>query len=755
MAAAQETASIEEIVVTAQNRAQSIQDVPIAITAYDEDFIRRTKLDDVKDVIDFTPGFSGKSKDSFVDQFAVRGISTNDFGVGGDPSIGIFKDGVYQGRTGAAITSFFDIERTEALRGPQGFLFGRNAISGAISVITNKPNPDKVEGTVHIGGGERGLIEGDAAVNLPLGSQWAVRAAGYFYRENGYVDNAFNLTDPDLLSARKYAGRLSLGYRGDRLSALFVVEYERRYQSGSIYRALPDDESLAFFGATMRGDGRDADSDLRTGDKDDGDILSFTAQLDWDLDWATLTSLTGVRTHDYSYAEDFDGSPLQINNYFQDQSGDYYSQEFRLVSNGEGPLNWFAGVSGYKENIDASFAQQGNEDLMCLAFLEVTCAEEYPGFTPRPEGLFETNDARGRYKGFAAFADVTYALTERFEINAGVRYTYDEKTFGLRINEVTSELGPFFVFGYITDGFVEETRNWDDVTPRFTARYKLTDDWSLWGSVTRGYKAGGFGTFSLDLPTPEQLGFTPEEIQACIDEELGIFCVINEDGTVPAGTTPSAFNPEKVWSYEAGAKGYLADRRVQLDVNAFYYRYRDLQITYFDDVLLNTLVENVGRVKGYGLEGTLRAQPTENWDFLAGASWIDTKVANVPDRICEACDGNRLNRQPKWVLSGLIAYHHPLGEGEVTLQGEARYQSRFFGSLDNERRISVAPYADVGFRVGYRSPAGWELAGYVDNAFNKLYYDGVNDNDLPIPDHVFGPSRPRTFGLDFIWYFGR
>jgi len=128
-----------EIIVTAERRSEGITRTPIAISAFSGDFIAQHKLDSVKDLVIYTPGFSGNSDGSWIDSLAIRGITSNDYGIGGDPSISIFRDGVWQGRTGSAVTSLFDIERAEALRGPQGFLFGRNAISGAISIVTNKP----------------------------------------------------------------------------------------------------------------------------------------------------------------------------------------------------------------------------------------------------------------------------------------------------------------------------------------------------------------------------------------------------------------------------------------------------------------------------------------------------------------------------------------------------------------------------------------------------------------------------------------
>lgn len=746
------SAGLEEIIVTAEKRSRSVRDVPIAIAAYDANFIKKTKLDDVKALVDFTPGFAGKSKDSFVDTISVRGISTNDFGAGGDPSIGIFKDGIYQGRSGSAVTSFYDIERAEALRGPQGFLFGRNAVSGAISIITAKPDPEKLSGYGSLGLGERAHYEAEGAVNAPLGNGWALRAAGYYSHEDGYVTNLFAPTEPKMIRHEKGAGRLSLGYRSETLDVTFTGEYEKRNQSGSIYRAI-NGATLDFFGVTMTGNGRDTSTDFGNKNKDNGDIFSFTSLIDWKLGWATLSSITGFRTHNYSYAEDFDGSPLAVSNYLLDQHGDYYSQEFRLVSTTNDAFTWYAGVSGYYEKLNAGFAQQAGEEVMCQAFLETSCGDAYPGFTPSANGLYESNDVRGRYKGWGAYADATYAFTRQFELNVGLRYTYDRKNFGMRINPVDSELGPFYVFGYLTDGFIQETRNWDDFSPRAVLRYKPNDDWMIWAGITKGYKAGGFGSFSLNIPSPQELGFTPEQIQACNDSGGGVLCVLNPDGTVPAGTKPSAFGPEKVWSYELGVKGRMADNKVDIAVNGYYYKYTNLQLNYFDEVLLNTLVQNVGQVNGYGVEATMRAVANEYLDLFLGGTWSKTSVSKVPSSICSGCDGNRLPQNPEWTFAGVINAHYPVAVGEIFATGEFRYQTHIFGSLDNDPEVSVDAYATVNLRAGFEAAIGWEISAYVENVFNRLYYDGAGQGTFPLPSHLFGPSRPRTFGADLKYSF--
>jgi len=247
-----DTVAIEEIVVTAQKREESLQDVPISVSAYSAEFLERARIQDVKDLIELTPGVSGRTKDSYIDYVSVRGIITNDFGIGGDPSVGIYKDGVYQGRNGMVMTSFYDLDRVEVLKGPQGLLFGRNAASGAMSILTARPNTDDLEGYVRAGAGERSHYELEGAVNIPLNDSWALRFAGFHAEEDGYTKNVEG--GDDLIDYDRTAGRAMLGYEGDRLSGFFMAEYEDRDQSATIYRAPllddfgVDDEDVASAG---------------------------------------------------------------------------------------------------------------------------------------------------------------------------------------------------------------------------------------------------------------------------------------------------------------------------------------------------------------------------------------------------------------------------------------------------------------------------------------------------------------------------
>lgn len=752
---------IEEIVVTATKRATSIQDVPIAITAFDAAFIDRVNLVSVKDLIKFAPGFTGNSKDSFVDFINVRGISTNDFGNGGDPSIGIFKNGLYQGRTGSAVTSLYDLERAEMLRGPQGFLFGRNAVSGAISFHTKKPDFDSTSGYVSGSVGGRGILEAEAAVNLPLGDNFAIRVAGYTSHENGWITNTFMPAADKLGGHDTTAGRISASFKGESWDATLIAEYEDKETAGTVYRAVEGAESailVAAFGADiMPGpDLRTIHSNIDLGNYDRAEIFSLTSEINVDLGFATLTSLTGYKDHNYQYAEDYDGMSLAFYDYSQDQEGNYFEQELRLVSESDGPLSWYAGASFFKENIDTTFFNRADEDAACGAYYHDlygynTCADLYAyweywsnyygyyGYYVWPGnsalGLLEGNRIVGSYKGWGAYLDMTYALTDKFDISVGVRYSKNTKNFSIHIFDVDSALGPWLNYGVITPGLVGTTNSWDDFTPRFIARYRPNDNTMFYASVTKGFKSGGFNSLGVIFETD-------------VD---GLPVNVDANGRL-TDATPDGFDPETVWSYEIGVKGNTADNRVRYDLTAYHYRYKDLQLNFWDS---GVKVDNVGRVKAYGVEASIQAALSENFDVLLAGAYNANKIYDA-ESITPGSDGNRLPGTPEFMASGMLTFHTPItSSGELNASVDfAAQSSSFVSGLGNIPDGRLDSWADVSLRLGYESDAGWSVTGYVENVFSDIYFDGGYEGGDRLPTVVFGASRPRTFGLRFSMKFG-
>ena len=739
---------VEEVIVTATKRAESVQDVPLAITALSGDFTERANLNDVKDLVSFTPGVTGNSQDSFIDAISVRGIRTQDFGVGGDPSAAFFKNDLYEGRNGSAVTSLYDMDRSEILRGPQGFLFGRNSIGGAFSVHTRRAEIDGGRnGFINLDGGENGHFVAEGAVNVPVNDRFAMRFAGYHSQEDGFARNFFN--GEDLIEHDKTALRWSTAYETDALSVNTMLEYETREQSGSVYRAIEvGDIWDTFVAATgdlnLRGSNENIDSDQSGGDDDDADILTLGIRIDYDWDNLTLTSNTGFKDHDYFYNEDYDGTPLNLNNYRQDQEGDYFQQELRLTSNTDSPLSWYAGLSYYQEDIDTEFTFSGREDLFCqyygyyynagMTFSGCADLYNYYGseFTPSANGLLvETGRIRGDYSGWAAYVDFNYAVTDTFDVSLGARYSDDEKDFTINVPTPASDLGAYWAYTFATAGDISETRSWDDTQLRLVGRWQPADDTLLFASFTEGYKSGGFGSFALSDASGGPVGGGETDLSQA------------------DGFRPNTFDPERVDSYEIGYKGTIGASRITL--TAFQYDYEDLQVVTFDGGA--AAVRNVGEVDASGVEATLNAQLGDAWNLYLAASWLDSDATGLQS-ICgledvTACEGSSLFWAPDFSYAAVLSGAWPTANGEINGALEIFGESERGGGWEGLASTMIDSYSEAALRVGYESNANWSIGAYVENLTDEFTWDGLNNNGGVLPSHFFGPKRPRTFGLTF------
>lgn len=750
-------AAIEEIIVTSQKRAESVMDVPLSITAFDADFMEENSIRNSKDLIKYTPGFAGDTKDSFLEFISVRGISTNDFGAGGDPSVGFFKNGLYQGRTGSAVTNLFDMDRAEVLRGPQGFLFGRNAIAGAISFHTKKPQFDEsISGYLSLGAGQRNLLEMEAAINLPVSDNFALRIAGTTAQEDGYVSNTYIPGSEKLNGYDDGAARISAAFKGEGWDLTLIGEYENHENSGATYRAQ-DDAGRAFWAAKF-GAGLMPEKDLYTvhldnilGSYDRSEVEAFSAELNIDLGFAMLTSITGYKDHTYSYAEDFDGTAVPLGGWAQDQEGDYFEQELRLVSQDDGPLSWYAGASFFEENLDVSYLNRGTADAICAYYYywvsatASNCAEVYAtpyywnglsyvsgyyGYTGLTGVLHdEGNSIRGRYRGFAAYVDLNYEINDKWDVGVGLRYVNNEKDFGINVYEGTSALGSLYNYGFYTDGWVDRSDSWNGFTPRIIARYRPNDDTLIYGSITSGWKSGGYNSYGIIANG----GYDPT-------------------GMALPGATPDIYKEETVVSYEVGVKGDTANDRLRYDVAAYMYKYKDLQLQYWNyPGYKNT---NIGEADAFGVEGSLQAILSDSLDVIFSGAYNTNEIDGI-SHVFPGTDGNALQMTPEFKFSGMIKYHTRIGDtGEVAASFDFVTQTERWTDLDNIVAQRLDGWTDMSARLSYSDDAGWSLTAYVENLLDEAYYDaGYGGSDI-YPQVKYGISRPRTAGVRFRVDFG-
>ena len=741
--------SLEEVLVTATKRSESVQDVPLAITALSGNFINTVNMNDIKDLVAYTPGVTGNSQDSFIDAISVRGVRTQDFGVGGDPSSAFFKNDLYEGRNGSAVTSLYDIDRAEILRGPQGFLFGRNSIGGAFSVHTRRAElGSDPSGYAEIDIAERGRRALEGAVNLPVSDHFGTRLAGYYSTEDGFANNEFPGSS-DLIEHDKWALRWSTNYERDRLMVRIMVEYEDRKQSGSVYRAVDRGDiweafDAALGGVNLRGSDEDIDVDRNGGDNDDATILTLGLHVDYDLDFATFTSNTGFKDHDYFYNEDYDGTPLDVNNYGQDQTGEYFQQEFRLTSSTDGPLSWYAGVSYYEEEIDTRFSFSGREDVFCqyygyyynygMTFSGCEDLYAYYGseFTPSADGrLVETGRIKGDYSGWATYVNANYFITDSFDVELGLRYTEDKKDFSILVPTPESELGPYWAYGFSTAEFISDSETWDDLTMRVLAKWRPTDERMFFAGYTEGFKSGGFGSFNLS------------------NNADGEPAIGNVDLRQVDGFLPNIFEPETVDSWEIGYKDTLMGGRANVDLTAFYYEYEDLQVVTFDSGA--SLVKNVGQVEAWGVEGSITGRLSDNFDLYLAAGYLDSEATELQD-ICgledvDGCEGSPLFWAPEWSAAAVLSANFPVSGGAITGNFELTYESERGGGWENLRETKISGSAQSNLRLAYEADANWFVEAYVENLTDEFTWDGQNNNGGVLPSHFFGPQRPRTVGM--------
>ncbi|WP_162300022.1 TonB-dependent receptor [Kineobactrum sediminis] len=732
------TLRLEEIVVTAQMREEGIMDVPLSMSAFDGSQLRERHITSVQDLA-VTPGVSGFTGSSFVNSLSVRGVSTNDFGVGSDPSVAIYQNGIFMGRAGSALSRYFDMGRVEVLKGPQGTLFGRSATAGVLHAITAKPVLDQRNGYIMLGAGERGILNSEGAYNMPLSDRWAMRIAGFISEEDGWVDN--RLTGEEHMGHEAAGARFSLRFVGEKLSADFALSYEERDQSANIY-------GLTFGSEPQTGSAWVVDQDAAAnfgGERDETEQLMLSLQMEYDLGSTMLTSITGYRDYDFDYVEDVDASPYNLYDYLQKDTGDYWSQELRLLSKTAGAFDWGLGISAYTEDLDSSISVGAKEDNLCGLFLagdpEVTCEASFPqlfgipwpGYAP--DGLYvEPGTIDARYQGYSVFGDLTYHLTDRLDLTAGLRYSYDQREFDLHSPGAASNLGTLFLlYTFVSPEPLEDKQDWDDLSPRVVLEYRPNEDSMLYASVSKGYKAGGFDSFGADLPA-NVAPFTE----------------------VPPGTSPASFESEEILSWEIGYKASLWDNRVRTSVSAYLFDYDDLQLLTQTDTG-NFIVRNAGSVESTGIEFEAEARINAYVSAYLGVAWSDSEADDVGLGTCQlpsgdSCDGNRLPNNPEWNGFASVSLNYPAGRfGDLFLTGELNYNDTMYSNLENN--LSVDAQEIVNLRAGIETD-GWRLALYVENLTDEDYFHELANGFLFPGDVGYAPSRPRTIGAELYIGFG-
>ena len=701
-AGAQEVAQTEvgEIVVTAQRRQESIQDVPIAITAVTADTLKKQNVQSVEDYFALTPNVSFQSNGSRDRKdLSIRGIS-NQLNPYADVRQGTYAFYIdeFNVAAGTSNPQIVDLERIEVLRGPQGTYFGRNSVGGAINVITKKP-VNRLEGEVELGYASYDTVRAQGVLNVPVvDGVLAVRASGQYEHTDGYIKNINPIgggNDGEFYSGRIQA-RLTptdaltmdftYSYSNEEIgmrngvptgfvTSTWTSVYYRPTNASAQPGLIADDDGVGFF------PDNDDEVNFNRPQKVGSKYQYFSTRAVYEFDDMALTGVFGHLVADVFNYGDVDGGSIDFfyEDFFLKRKST--SGEIRLQSTGTQIIDWSLGASlGKDTGTTDQSTYHGAASPLCPASSAGDC-----------EGLEVTGlDSDSSTKYYALFGQATWNINSQFAATVGLRYSHEKTSNYSQTRSNT-----------VVTGINDRSASFNDLSPKVTLSYKPNSDLLFFATASRGFKSGG-------TQTSNNANLTNE------------------------------FDPEIIWNYELGTKFDLFDRRLRFDVTAFYMDWKDVQQTirfqYIDPVsgLLRSVsgIANAAGAESYGIEASFDASITEQFKLSGQLGYNKSKFKDYPNALIDGVvldvSGEQLVNAPKWTLGAQAQYTQPLSEG---IDGYARIEWNYRGQMLSSplayRYKSwpfISPsYHNVNLRVGVENER-WNAVAYIENLFNAHYF---------------------------------
>lgn len=750
-----DSVGLDDIIVTAQRREENLQKAAVAVSAVSSDQLVQGGVNDPTQLTNLVPSLQIAKAAGPYALFYLRGVGNFNANALSDSAIAFNVDGVFVARPSSTGGVLYDVDRIEVLKGPQGTLYGRNATGGAINIITRKPELGKFGGDASVSYGNYDAIQINGALNAPLGERAAVRIAGQYVKHDGYLTDG-NSDQDDL------AGRIQLKFEAsDAVTINLGGDYYRQKGRGLGSTVLTDAVANRRVGITdplsrpaFNGIYFFPSGNLLQLPPNDGYVDNNSwgvyASVDADLGFADLTVIPAYRGANIDFRST---TPSFIIN--QREKDKQFTLETRLASKSDGPFEWLLGAFYIKENIDvplASYNQQVSGSV---------------------QSYFPTTES------YAGFARATYKLTDRFRVTGGIRYTHEEKTFdgtfttatilcggtalrptgapvtncfGAPLLANTPTLGipllptgapvPFSPYGLgapfpggpaTTPSFISASQfknsnrsTFNKVTWRAGVEYDVAERSLLYASYETGFKSGGF-FFTTDNP---------------------------------------AYAPESIKAWTVGSKNRFLDNRLQLNVELFYWKYRDQQVSSATRDSRGNVVfatRNVGASTNKGFEVEAIAKPGTNTQISMNLQYLDAEygsfvyttpnnspqvpglltsvpptancpftLGNPPTVYVQDCSGKRPANAPEWVASFGVQQTVPLGAWKLVFNASTRFQSDVFTGLE---------YLPSQNQDGYStSDASITLAQADDRYFVTAYVNNIEDND------IVGNSFPNPFG---------
>ncbi|SHE98055.1 iron complex outermembrane recepter protein [Microbulbifer donghaiensis] len=732
---------IEEVTVTAQKRAESAQDVPIAISAFSGDQLDSLGTANLQELTEHIAGAElfddrGAGQPTWV----IRGVGLADFNSNNTPTAAIYYDEQYLSSNVLGGIGMFDIERVEVLKGPQGGLYGRNTSGGAVRVVSARPELEgDFNASVTTSYGSWGKSTLEAAAGGSLGASSAFRIAAMTDQGGGWQDSLATPGDDEHGDRDFSAVRAQLLFAPtDQLEVLLKLEGGRDDSETSLglARALYDPETGDFCQSAWQGR---ADSNqcatlanltnawiLSPGnpgllpsqqERDGSAVLSnpinaldnawsgFNGQLNWDLGFATFTSISAFLEYENNQIFDFDGQPLRL--LHEDGRADLesWSQEFRLVSNSQGNSTWLLGATYAEDTIDEFRIADLSDNWLV-----------FPGTTER--GFAQES------KSWAVYGQWEQSFAENWRFSSSLRYTAEDRA--LRDAYHYDRIGEFAYIAGVDKDY-ELTANWSG---HVGVDWQPSDNALIYAKATKGFKSGGFfGGFA----------FTADELES--------------------------YSEETVWSYEMGFKSDWRERSLRLNGAVFYYDYRDVQG--FTQAYSETIggpitrLGNLGDAEHLGaeLEVVWLPQSVDGLSLQLGTAWLDATITDSdtialdPAGRPSSIDGMPRNFAPEWSTSAQARYEFALNADLLAaLQLNYSWRDALSARENFNSDLDFAAYGYEGYQVVNArlsllpSDDRWEVALVGKNLTDEVYFASVTGDD--VGSYLEIPTRPLSWAIE-------
>lgn len=694
---------IEEVVVTARKREESIMDAPLSVSALSTSDLARFQVNDLGDIQNIVPNLSLNMGDAANAVIYIRGVGQRDSLSFADPGVGVYLDDVYMGRAQGSFLDVIDVERIEVLRGPQGTLYGRNTIGGAIKYVSAGPTDTPLlEAEASIGNYNEYALKATLSGPLDDNGNLLARLSLAHIAHDGYNDNNFSgISDDTDGDKQTFAGRLHLRYSPhDDLSFNLTLDHSVNDPDRSVTPArVTAGPTLVQNTAGFERADNPFEVEANFNDVERLEVEGVGLTVDYQIsDAIGLKSITSFRQLKHKTHIDLDGTGLEIFGVYVDQDQEQFSEELQLSYDAGGAIKALAGVYYFSED---DVTPDGISNTEPIDFTGGA------GLLYSPYGTVSENDQS--VEAVAVFGEVSWFITSALEFTLGARYTHESKdlkrkacqalgAFGMILpaiddcNPPLNSANPFALNLDLDEDFSK-------VTPKAGVSYRFNETSLAYFTYARGFKSGGF------------------------DGRIG-YNGASDDGAVNTQALP--YDPEIADTYEIGWKSSFADERLRLSAAAFYNDYQDLQLSSFSATPAGgfaTVFTNAGKAENWGLEVELLANPVPDFLVSLNVGYLEAEYKEfINSANQDVSDTLTPINSPELTGNLGFQYRHPLGFAHLLLGADISYRSDYFVDINNLNALHQDDFALVNASIGLEAENGkWNVSFGVKNLTDEEY----------------------------------